>query len=101
VFEVHWCSLIFLSFMIFICCVAVQALSLMFMFFCQHFIICLLVPGFFPLQYQESLNSMAAQGSAAVGPVVDMAHPPPLPPPDKSVPPPPPEEADPQSDMYR
>lgn len=44
---------------------------------------------------------MAAQGSTAVGPTIDMAHPPPLPPPDKSVPPPPPEESDPQMDMYR
>jgi hypothetical protein len=54
-----------------------------------------------PLQYQESLNSLAAQGSTAVGSAIDMAHPPPLPPPDKSVPPPPPEEADAQTDMYR
>jgi hypothetical protein len=54
------------------------------------------------LQYQESLNSLAAQGNAAAGPVhIDMAHPPPLPPPDKSIPPPPPEDADSQPDVYR
>lgn len=56
----------------------------------------------FFLQYQESLNSLAAQSNVAAGPAaVDTAHPPPLPPPDKSIPPPPPEEADPQPDVYR